>query len=84
MVAILWEQGHNGATVQLETLWHKICALETFRLFCAYPKSGLTLDPKASIEHICTTHNMIVNGLEKSKTEVFSQNLRRRSQASNN
>ncbi|MCD6017570.1 MAG: hypothetical protein K0S53_691 [Bacteroidetes bacterium] len=78
MVAILWEQGHNGATVQLETLWHKFCASETFRLFCAYPKSGFTQDPKTSIEHICSTHTMIVNGFEKSKTEVFYKNSQRR------
>lgn len=78
MVAILWEQGHNGATVQLETLWHKFCSLETFCLFCAYPKSGFTQDPKASIEHICSTHTLIVNGLEKSKTEVFYKNSQRK------
>ena len=25
MVALLWGQGHNGATVRLEHLWHRLC-----------------------------------------------------------
>ncbi|MCD6020098.1 MAG: hypothetical protein K0S53_3219 [Bacteroidetes bacterium] len=71
MVAILWEQGHSGATVQLENMWHKFCLSEAFCLFCAYPKSGFTQDAQASIDHICATHSKIIGGLEKSKTEVF-------------
>ncbi len=39
MVAILWAQGYNGATVQLEHLWNNFCQKEAFCLFCAYPKS---------------------------------------------
>ena len=42
MVAVLWSQGHNGATVRLEHLWHKFCQTEAFSLFCAYPRSGFT------------------------------------------
>ena len=71
MVAILWAQGFNGATVHLEYLWHKFCSTETFCLFCAYPKTGFTQDIVASIEHICSSHTMIVSGLERSKTAVF-------------
>ena len=74
MVAILWGQGHNGATVQLEHLWNKFCATEVFCLFCAYPKSGFTQDVNHSIEHICSTHTMIIRGLKKSKTEIFYKN----------
>jgi len=44
MVAILWAEGHNGATVQLEHLWNKFCEKEEFCLFCAYPKTGFTED----------------------------------------
>src|ERR1700687_312647 len=40
MVALLWAQGHCGATVRLEYLWHDICQRESFALFCAYPKIG--------------------------------------------
>ncbi|HUR31297.1 MAG TPA: MEDS domain-containing protein [Saprospiraceae bacterium] len=70
MVAILWGQGHNGATVHLESLWNKFCATEVFCLFCAYPKSGFTQDVNTSIEHICSTHSMMIAGAGKPKTEV--------------
>jgi hypothetical protein len=33
MVAIMWGQGLNGATVHLEHLWHDLCHAETFPLF---------------------------------------------------
>jgi hypothetical protein len=75
MVAILWEQGHNAATVQLEHLWNKFCETEVFCLFCAYPKRGFTHDPQNSIEHICSTHTKVIAGLEKSKTEVLYQRV---------
>ena len=39
MVALLWAQGFNGATVQLEHLWNNFCETEAFSLFCAYPRS---------------------------------------------
>ena len=35
MVALLWAQGHSGATVRLEHLWHGLCAAETFAQICA-------------------------------------------------
>lgn len=78
MVAILWGQGHNGATVQLEHLWNKFCATEAFCLFCAYPKSGFTQDANESMQHICSTHTMMIAGLERSKTEVFYRSSQRK------
>ncbi len=71
MVAMLWAQGYNGATVQLEYLWNKFCATESFCLFCAYPKSGFTQDINKSIEHICSMHTKIISGEKKSSTEIF-------------
>jgi len=62
MVALLWAQGHNGATVRLEHLWHMFCRQEAFCLFCAYPKTGFTQDASASIREICETHTKIVAG----------------------
>src|ERR1700687_190643 len=44
MVALLWAQGHSGATVRLEHLWHTLCQSEAFALLCAYPKTGFTRD----------------------------------------
>ena len=71
MVAILWAQGHNGATVQLEHLWNKFCENETFCLFCAYPKAGFTGDINSSVNHICEQHSKIIAGSVKQLTEVF-------------
>lgn len=62
MVALLWAQGHYGATVQLEQLWNKFCEKKSFSLFCAYPKSGFTKDINRSISHICGTHSKMISG----------------------
>jgi hypothetical protein len=63
MVAVLWANGHNGATVRLEHLWHAFCQSEAFSLFCAYPKSGFTQDASTSIKEICATHSKVISGL---------------------
>jgi hypothetical protein len=60
MVALLWAQGHCGATVRLEHLWHRICASERLALLCAYPRSGFTTDAAASIRQICDAHSHVV------------------------
>lgn len=60
MVALLWERGHNGATVSLEHLWTRLCEAERFPLFCAYPKIGFTQDQSASVGEICAAHTKIV------------------------
>ena len=60
MVAVLWAQGHNGATIRLEHLWHEVCAREAFSLFCAYPRSGFTQDAEVSIKEICAAHSRVI------------------------
>jgi len=62
MVAVMWGQGLNGATVRLEHLWHKFCQREAFSLFCAYPRSGFTQDADASMKEICDTHSRVLAG----------------------
>lgn len=71
MVAILWAQGNNGATVQLEHLWNEFCLKEPFCLFCAYPKAGFTEDINESMDHICCAHSKMIRGSENKLTEVF-------------
>jgi hypothetical protein len=61
MVAVLWSQGNNGATVRLEHLWQRLCREEAFSLFCAYPKSGFTRDAQASIREICEAHTRVAS-----------------------
>ncbi len=71
MVAILWAQGYNGATVQLEHLWNNFCQKEAFCLFCAYPKSGFTDDMSDSLNNICSAHAKIIKGSQKHLSEIF-------------
>ena len=60
MVALLWAQGHAGATVRLEHLWHRLCEEEQFPLFCAYPKAGFTGDAAEAIQEVCRAHDRVV------------------------
>ena len=65
MVAILWAQGHAGATVRLEYLWNQmcwnqVCNRQGFSLLCAYPKPGFTEDPTESLAKICAAHQRVV------------------------
>jgi hypothetical protein len=60
MVALLWANGHSGATVRLEHLWHELCTNKQFPLFCAYPRSGFTTTPLEAIEQIYSAHSKIV------------------------
>jgi hypothetical protein len=71
MVAVLWEQGNNGATVRLEHLWNEFCKTETFSLFCAYPRSGFTQDATSSLLEICNAHTRIIGGWKKPSMEIF-------------
>jgi hypothetical protein len=75
MVAILWEKGLNGATVQLEHLWNKFCETETFCLFCAYPRAGFTGDLHKSLHHICDQHSKIISGEYNQLTEITYQDM---------
>ena len=70
MVALLWAQGHHGATVHLEHLWNEFIKTHSFSLFCAYPKSGFTGDAHESIKHICGSHSRIISSGEKPMKEV--------------
>ena len=71
MVALLWAQGHNRATIHLEQLWTNLCKKEGFPIFCAYPRAGFSLDAKASIMHICEAHSKIIDGWTRPRHEVF-------------
>lgn len=73
MVALLWAQGHNGATVQLEHIWNRYCQNEIC-LFCAYPKSGFTGDIQDSIDNICGCHSKVISGSNRSLTKVMYRN----------
>ena len=71
MVALLWEQGLNGATVQLENLWNQLHKKSQFTLFCAYPKIGFTQDIHSSMDKICCEHSKIIDGSPRPSTETY-------------
>jgi hypothetical protein len=71
MVALLWAEGNAGATVNLEHLWNKFCAQQSFTLFCAYPKSGFTQDMNESMINICGCHSKMIDGSRMAMKEVF-------------
>ncbi len=71
MVALMWANGQQGATVRLEYLWHEFCKKEEFRLLCAYPKSGFTENAATSIKTICATHSKIINGEESRQGKLY-------------
>ena len=75
MVALLWAQGLNGATVHLEFLWNKFCKQNEFCLFCAYPKTGFTQDINESILKICGCHTKMIEGSETQLREIVYTNL---------
>jgi hypothetical protein len=70
MVAILWAQGNNGATVRLEYLWNSFCETEDFCLFCAYPKAGFTQDANESLMEICKSHSKVIAGWASPSNEI--------------
>lgn len=81
MVALLWAEGHSGATVQLEHLWNQYCKKQSFCLFCAYPKSGFTGDIHESVEHICCAHSKMISGTEHQLTNIVYHDMKPGSQA---
>ena len=82
MVALLWAQGHTGATVHLEHLWTQYCESEQFSLFCAYPKSGFTEDANESLAQICKCHSKTIAADEGGLGEVPLVDLPKRKLAS--
>lgn len=62
MVAILWEEGNQAATIRLEKLWNDLLKAETFSLFCAYPKHGFTPEGcSRSLVDICREHSRVIS-----------------------
>jgi len=78
MVALLWAEGNAGATVRLEHLWKQFCDNETFCLFCAYPKTGSTMNIMDSIHDICSSHTKMITTLDKPSSELYYRHIDRK------
>lgn len=76
MVALLWAKGLNGATVQLENLWHQLHSKDNFTLYCAYPKTGFTQDANDSLNNICDTHSKVIDGQAHPTTEIYYRTIK--------
>jgi hypothetical protein len=59
MVAFLWAQGHNDATLALEALWNDFCRERELALFCAYPRIGATRDLTDALAEVCALHSKV-------------------------
>ena len=70
MVAVLWSQGHSGATVHLEHLWTRFCQSEQFSVLCAYPKVGFTDDLNGSLAKICECHSKMIDSNKRQTVEL--------------
>jgi hypothetical protein len=71
MVAILWDRGLCGATVQLEDLWNRLHENSQFSLYCAYPKIGFTQSSSESIDTICKKHARVIDGQARPATDIY-------------
>ena len=71
MVAILWEKGNCGGTVQLENLWNQLHSKDQFTLFCAYPRNGFTQSANDSIDIICNQHARVIDGHARPSTDIY-------------
>lgn len=60
MVTVMWAKGFYGAAVRLEHLWQRLCAENSFTLFCAYPKIGFAENGSEAVAHICAAHSKIL------------------------
>ncbi|HMH33180.1 MAG TPA: MEDS domain-containing protein [Puia sp.] len=70
MVALLWTRGHSSAALQLEELWNRFAAKESFCLFCAYPKQGFSRDASAAVMHVCSAHSKLIGSDENFPSEI--------------
>lgn len=59
MVALLWADGRNGATVRVEHLWNELCRDESLALFCAYPRIGATREINEAFAEVCAAHSRV-------------------------
>lgn len=60
MVALLWEQGHHDAAIQLEQLWNEMQTHHQFALLCAYPLSSFADESQSELfQQVCREHSHV-------------------------
>lgn len=63
MVVLLWGKGNVEATMELERLWHVICAEKNLALYCAYPTDVFRPGSEDAIREIERSHSRVGNAL---------------------
>jgi anti-sigma regulatory factor (Ser/Thr protein kinase) len=63
IVALLWDEGHVMAALELEALWNDLGRTAPFSLMCAYP-AGLVSDPAhaQTLGRMCGLHSHVLEG----------------------
>lgn len=59
MVDILWKQGLDVATIQLEMLWNRLARSGEYSLLCGYAMDNFYKD--ASVREVCRQHTHLVH-----------------------
>ena len=59
MAPLLWVRGYYEAAVTLERMWNQLSQVESFPVFCAYPRRAFTQSPPESLARICAEHSAI-------------------------
>ena len=61
LVSVMWALGNRDATHRLELIWHRLCATESFPLFCAYPRARFVAKgADARVQAICAAHSTVI------------------------
>jgi len=61
MVALLWDEGHVNAAIELEGLWNALAGELPFSLFCAYPTEAVSgEDHLDAFTEVCRLHTAVV------------------------
>ena len=60
MVALLWDDGLRGPTLQLERMWEGFSRRESLPLFCAYPQAAFDEATATEFSDICQAHSRLI------------------------
>ncbi|MEP7202951.1 MAG: MEDS domain-containing protein [Ilumatobacteraceae bacterium] len=65
MVSLLWDAGHVGAAIELESIWNDLGRSVPFSLLCAYPASSVTgTDDWAAFQRVCHCHSAVIGDVD--------------------
>ena len=70
MVALLWNDGHVAAAIELEVLWNQLGQQVPFSLFCAYAAHTTIGDDEDSFHRICNLHSAVVVDAARHRTTI--------------